>query len=562
MTHSSSKRIQVTPLDPLMLRDGKPFGDVAGIRAHTVNDVLSNTFAGSIRTMLHKALQQQVKLNPYDLQESELKQQFEYIWHLDIRGPLYRYKGKLYFPTPKDAEIVKKAKDDKNHPGASVSTDDSKHDPHVQNSKSAQPSFAINDSLPSNSVTVEKADQAIEVRRIVPIEHTLANYNSDQAVADDPAHILTPSSATVVFGGPHYGRKYIPDRLWLPENLDVRASKHNVAPAYISEDLMKDWLIAETDVHADFQQKVQILASSSLQANRSDDLEGAVSVEQAPLYLSAFEKEERVHIQMVPGQKMVAEGKLFSTRSLVLPLGLTLEAQIDEHKRGEYPKLNDWKKGFSRLHTLGGERRLVQTDILPDESESAPTALTTAGAASANFWDFPPEIGAALDGKQYVRMVLATPAFFKRGWLPGWLDEQLMSKSKASNSEHNVSDEDRQGIQLGDCQLQLVWATIPRWQAVSGWAKHKPEPQTSDSSQPQTKIAQPRYSERMVRRMVPAGSVYFFKVISGNPAELARLNWLRSVSDANPRHEAHDRGDGFGLALWGAWKPETTSEPE
>jgi CRISPR-associated protein Cmr3 len=47
--------------------------------------------------------------------------------------------------------------------------------------------------------------------------------------------------------------------------------------------------------------------------------------------------------------------------------------------------------------------------------------------------------------------------------------------------------------------------------------------------------------------MVPAGSVYFFEVASGDPASLAD-QWLAPVSD-----DAQEQRDGFGLALWGTW---------
>jgi CRISPR-associated protein Cmr3 len=45
--------------------------------------------------------------------------------------------------------------------------------------------------------------------------------------------------------------------------------------------------------------------------------------------------------------------------------------------------------------------------------------------------------------------------------------------------------------------------------------------------------------------MVPAGSVYFFELLEGDPSAVLE-SWLRPVSD-----NEQDRKDGFGLALWG-----------
>lgn len=51
-----------------------------------------------------------------------------------------------------------------------------------------------------------------------------------------------------------------------------------------------------------------------------------------------------------------------------------------------------------------------------------------------------------------------------------------------------------------------------------------------------------------VRWLAPAGSVYFFEVLDGDPTVLAKEAWLQSVCD-----EEQDQRDGFGLALWGIW---------
>ena len=113
-------------------------------------------------------------------------------------------------------------------------------------------------------------------------------------------------------------------------------------------------------------------------------------------------------------------------------------------------------------------------------------------------------------------MVLATPAIFKDGWKPGWLSDDLVGTPPGAN-----------------VRLWLVGASIRRWRAVSGW---------SLADLP----GQPR-GAKPVKRMVPAGGVYFFEKVDGQASALAE-RWLEAVSD-----DEQDRRDGFGLATWGVW---------
>jgi CRISPR-associated protein Cmr3 len=127
--------------------------------------------------------------------------------------------------------------------------------------------------------------------------------------------------------------------------------------------------------------------------------------------------------------------------------------------------------------------------------------------------DCPQSIRDALAKTTQVRLILATPAIFADAWKPGWLNEQL------------------EGTPPGcSVKLKLVGVNNGRWKAVSGWS-----------------LAPPR-GPKAIRRMVPAGSVYFFRVEKpGDAASLADL-WLQPISDNDQA-----RRDGFGLALWGTW---------
>jgi CRISPR-associated protein Cmr3 len=114
-------------------------------------------------------------------------------------------------------------------------------------------------------------------------------------------------------------------------------------------------------------------------------------------------------------------------------------------------------------------------------------------------------------------MMLATPALFGGGWKPGWLDDNLEGTPPGA------------GV-----KLRLAGVSMDRWRAVSGFG-----------------LEDGTLGPKPVRRMAPAGSVYFFEYISGDRTTLAAGGWLTPVSDLAA--DGQDRRDGFGLALWGVW---------
>jgi CRISPR-associated protein Cmr3 len=230
-------------------------------------------------------------------------------------------------------------------------------------------------------------------------------------------------------------------------------------------------------------------------------------------FLCAPKVEIRDHVCLDAQRGAAAQGLIFATAGLnvthlpkfgvrvddeTLPFDerfaeITLSAQVttDEKAFEHVEKLNTW-------HPLGGERRLVhwrRTD-------------------PADFWNCSGHVGAAIGGAERIRMVLATPAIFDHGWRPNWLAaDTLRGKPIVDGPE-----------------LKLVGVSVGRWRAVSGWS-----------------LAPPR-GPKAIRRMVPAGSVYFFEKVNGDKTALATRGWLKPVSDAR-----QDRNDGFGLAFWGAW---------
>jgi CRISPR-associated protein Cmr3 len=237
----------------------------------------------------------------------------------------------------------------------------------------------------------------------------------------------------------------------------------------------------------------------------------------APDFLNRPMEDLRDHVSLEPETGAAEEGLLFTTAGIG---SLALQrhgSRLGEAKPTGPPRFDSFAEielaarvgpvplwgqqvlqALSTWHPLGGERRLAHWSRHDD----------------AKLWECHKDVKTALGraNQERVTMTLATPAIFRDGWKPGWLDAQLTGEPFA-----------------GGPRLRLVGVCIQRWRAVSGWSYKAGGP-------------------KAIRRMVPAGGVYFFDLIDkGRAAELA-TQWLGPVSD-----DPQDRRDGFGLAVWGIW---------
>lgn len=209
--------------------------------------------------------------------------------------------------------------------------------------------------------------------------------------------------------------------------------------------------------------------------------------------IRALPVETRTHVALRPDTFGSDSGRLFQSS------GLDFGARRDPVAGGwqgeSYALLARSALDIApALRRLGGEGRLAHIE-------------------RTDAWPRPPAgLFDAIAGNRHLRLVLATPALFAKGWQPGWLDARLEG-----------TPPDCPGL-----RLRLRACASERWQAHSGWdlVAHQP---------------------RAVRRSVPAGAVYWFDVLEGDAAALGAL-WLAPVSD-----DPQDRRDGFGLALPGCW---------
>jgi hypothetical protein len=103
------------------------------------------------------------------------------------------------------------------------------------------------------------------------------------------------------------------------------------------------------------------------------------------------------------------------------------------------------------LHPLGGERRLVHWKTEDKEK----------------LWECPDLVTKTLNetSNKNIRMVLATPALFRDGWKPGWLNDRLEERHRHGHF-HETSRSDDFPLAGG---FRLVFGGTPWPQACSAY---------------------------------------------------------------------------------------------
>lgn len=216
-------------------------------------------------------------------------------------------------------------------------------------------------------------------------------------------------------------------------------------------------------------------------------------------------KESRVHSAIDPGTGSAREGMLFETMGLdfMCPgfnVSSSLAGRIEDS--GDFFDLSC----IDTIHPFGGKRRI---------------SYWKSGEEHYG-WECPDIVRSSCEGSRFIRMVLVTPGIFTGGWLMGWLYEK---DGYLEGTPPGFSDKVR---------LRLWSACIDRWRPLSGWNLEQ------DGNREK--------GPKPMRRLVPAGSVYFFERVDGGMDDFVKDAWLCSVCD-----DEQDRMDGFGISVWGAW---------
>ncbi|MFL5624350.1 MAG: type III-B CRISPR module-associated protein Cmr3 [Ktedonobacteraceae bacterium] len=178
-----------------------------------------------------------------------------------------------------------------------------------------------------------------------------------------------------------------------------------------------------------------------------------------------YRQESRLGIGMENKTKTTREGYLYQVQMVRMEpdYGFVVDIRLSESPEGGralkplHETLLDDAKTREELHlpqagkgwlTLGGEQRAARFEVVPSLSSTQRNDLEQVKTGKL--------------------LYLATPAYFEGGWRPG---EWLASLPK------------------------LIAAAIPRFQPIGGW---KLDPESSGGH------------SKVMRRCVPAGSVYFF----------------------------------------------------
>lgn len=216
--------------------------------------------------------------------------------------------------------------------------------------------------------------------------------------------------------------------------------------------------------------------------------------------------EIRTHVALNDQSFASEDGKLFQTAGL--DLGFQKAAKGDDAKPGLW---SESRLAFvvgadfelpEGLATFGGERRL-------SHFKKVQQAVFPALDASLHH---------AIQQQKGFKLTFLSPAIFRKGYLPEWIDEHTLTGTLPHSA----------GVQVA-----LKAVAVDRWLPVSGWDLQ-------------------RWKPKAMRKAVAAGAVYWFEITSGTitQQDVERL-WFKAITD-----DAQDQKDGFGLTTIAAWSAQ------
>lgn len=199
-----------------------------------------------------------------------------------------------------------------------------------------------------------------------------------------------------------------------------------------------------------------------------------------------FKRETRLGIALNPESRTAENGALYTTEAISLCDGAGFLVGIT----GDHGLLP--KEGLLRL---GGDGK---------------------GARYRRVEDFKASTAPSLQAGSRFRLILTTPGIFSGGWLPERINKQAGGRYRL------------EGVGFSS---RLVCAAVNRHDVISGWDLANWQPKTA-------------------QRVVPAGSVYWFDDLQGDPGKLAE--WVAEGLWGENTHTQR-RAEGFNRALLAAW---------
>ena len=234
-----------------------------------------------------------------------------------------------------------------------------------------------------------------------------------------------------------------------------------------------------------------------------------------------FCKESRPGIAVSPESGTVEEGKFYVAEYLRLHDGISAKGFVScEQPRYDGGVVDVFAKLFAESARqsiiFGGQQGVAALDAVRDDSR-----LPDSDKPSGRF----------------IKWVLLTPAVFRSGWRPGWINAEsgkVEAVIKPKRREGESRKAWRKRFAEEKIPGRLVAACIPKNIHYSGWQTYGGE----------------KYGPRSTRLCVAAGAVYYFEVPEGeDTAPLLEFLHGRRLSDLWAEK-------GFGFGLCGSWSSE------
>lgn len=288
--------------------------------------------------------------------------------------------------------------------------------------------------------------------------------------------------------------RLIPKALRANEGTDINTKLMPVFPREDNKDEVKGKPAKDTPKFWSYGKMEQWLLSDT-----SDKLPAK---EQGILNLSV---ETRTHVSIQAKTQTAKSGHLFQTAGLDFS---RQRKETGENQKqwgwteNEYGLACQFQEDFNNSYrTIGGESRLGSIQKVEGLIPECPAELSRKINQGKGF-----------------RLILATPAIFKKGFLPDFIDEKTMQ-----GTHHGMT-------------VKLHAVAVQRWQAGTSWDM------AATGNKHNSRQGK---GMRSLKRLAPAGTVYWFELIK--PQNLAVESfWLTSISD-----ERAD--DGYGITIPGVW---------